>query len=137
MEKKKSLTPFKIPTRSISSVLGLILLGVLVHFKLENWVVSEWVITPTYDPFRVSIVILVVYAVTASSICLAVNVFKPLNRWNEAGLIFGFTMTLFLSFAIGLFGGLSLGFSEGFAPGLLAGLMLGLVVTLFMFEEEL
>lgn len=137
MEASKSSITFKIPTRSTWSVLGLILLGVLVHFKLENWVVSEWVITPTYDPFRISVVILAVYAVTTSSICLAVNVFKPLNRWNEIGLIFGFMMTLFLGFMMGLFGSLFQGFSEGFTPGLCAGLILGLCVTLFMFEEEL
>ena len=87
MEANKSSMTFKIPTRSIWSVLGLILLGILVHFKLENWVVSEWVITSTYDPLRVSVVILVVYAVSASSICLAVNVFHPLNRWRSRAVV--------------------------------------------------
>ena len=137
MEESKSSPTFKVPTRSIWSTLGLILIGVLVHFKLENWVISEWAETPADNSLRLSVVILAVYSLTASSICLTVNVFKPLNRWSEVGLIFGFMMTFFLGLIMGLFGSLVRGFTEGFTPGLLAGLILGLVVTLFMSEEEI
>jgi hypothetical protein len=86
--------------------------------------------------FKLSSAILTAYLLIASSTCLLVNIFKPLNRWNEVGLILGFIFTLTIAIFTGLLGSMAKGFSEGFAPGLIAGFAISIVLPLFMLDEE-
>lgn len=137
------------PTHSIFSIVGLVALSAFIYLLAMEYIISglhEIIDLKTEKTTLRHIGLMCVPTTTfiliVSSVCLAVNIFKPLKAYSDEGLFFGLATGITAGLVLGLYGGLFfgvftgllvtglLGLTAGLTVGLTAGLILGLVFEL-------
>ena len=125
-----------VPTRSIWSSLGLAALVTFSYFQFVGYIIPGLQEISDSNHKAMTLhhiglmwVPIIEYLLSCSVLCLAVNIFKPLKRWRENGVVVGFAGGLvgslvvgsILSLATGSMFGLVWSLTFGFAVGLFWG----------------
>ncbi len=136
-----------VPWRSIWSTLGLITLFLFGWFQAVGYLVPGFKEISSFQDETATIndaglmwVPVISYLLISTVVCVAVNIFKPLKKFGDKGLIEGLVRGLAVGFsvgfAVGFFAIIDEGLIEGLVRGLAVGFSVGFSVSILFYLIE-